>query len=761
MPTGGNNSTEIIIKLLMDTKDLTKGQSKLDGEMKKMKSKLTMSFGKQSKAAIHELTVAIKEFTEAVKKSAGVVATSEKKKQAEFKHTNTEIDAQKKKIEGLGKFAQSRTGKFLTAFAAGAGIGGLSKGLTAQGMGSFAGRMVSRGASSILGFAMSGFSQAYNTYVQYGQAQAGMIGLGNRRQMSAGARGAGRARGSRLGYSMIDTAGQAPGIARASGNLGAVYQAQQFARATGMDVGEVGGYMGMVRQAGYGFGGTTRAGAHTATGTGTTDTSGSKILEKVVAAGIYSGIERARLPEFMQGVAGITGAAGGKAAGRVDVTGIAAFQALLGSSGNAGFQGARGAAVGQQLMGATVAPGGGEAGQSMMLQALGFGKPGGQTSYYDALKSQQQGMQKPENVAAMFKEVYSQLGVAGAGGGGKNQQEANIALNEMTGLSLDQIEKLGDIFNSGKSAEEQMKAVKDQLQKSEPIEKQALRQMTDFGGTAVRIAGKTDTLIGIGAKTAPMFEKIEKWQLGALKWMADGFPAMTKWLEKIYILMLQLSEFFLKDDKKRLDDLMKNQDKTLAELNKKYKSGTLAEQAETSGRMVANTQLTRALGMAEAVRKIAAGVGGGVALKDILAGNTVQAYMKNAKEVMSIHKAGSAAAPAGGSWDYTPEQVRAMANAATAGLTEQQRATEARQMVVAQRSAAAVAFAQSVDPRLGGAKNLETKVKGFTDVIEGRADEATTRTVIETLKQIAKHTEPAPVAGKSRRKVKITGHAGE
>jgi hypothetical protein len=398
----------------------------------------------------------------------------------------------------------------------------------------------------------------------------------------------------------------------------------------------------------------------------------------------------------------------------------------------------------------------------MMLQALGFGKPGGQTSYYDALKSQQQGMQKPENVAAMFKEVYSQLGVAGGGGGGKNQQEANIALNEMTGLSLDQIEKLGDIFNSGKSAEEQMKAVKDQLQKSEPIEKQALRQMTDFGGTAIRIAGKTDTLIGIGAKTAPMFEKIEKWQLGALKWMSDALPAISKWLEKIYVLMLQAIELFTPEkDKKKLADLMANQDKTLADLNKKYKSGTIAEQAETSGRMAANTQLTRALGMAEAVRKIAAGVGGGVALKDILAGNTVQAYVKNAKEVMNIHKAGSAAAPAGGSWDYTPEQVRAMANAATGGLTEQQRATEAKQMALAQRSVTAMAFAQSIDPKLGGVKNLETKVKGFTDVIEGRADEETTRTVIETLKQIARHTAPAQVAGKSRAKAKLSGHAGE
>ena len=597
----GNNTTEIILQLKLEMKDLQKQQKQFATELKKI-TKQVESLSSKVKGGSKDQTRAIDEVTKSAKKQSNEFAASEKKRRSEYKQTNNEVDRQKKKLHELGQVTQGRFGRFLTAFTAGAGVGGLRRSFSAAGFGSLLGRGISRGVGAIMGFGLSGIQQAYQNYVQYGMAQAGMVGLGSAAQLRTGRMLAGRARGARLGYSMIDTAQQAPGIARATGNLGAVYKAQQFARATGMDVGEVGGYMGMLRQAGYGFGGVTRPGGVDYNAKRmTADRSGTKVLEKVVAAGIYSGIERARLPEFLQGISGTTQAAGGRTTRRVDVEGIAAFAAMLGRSGLPGLQGARGMATMQQAMQATVTPGGGEAGQAMMLQALGFGKPGGQTTYYEALKQQQQGMQRPENVVAMFQEVYKQLGVAGGGGAGKVQQEANLALSEMTGLSLQQVEDLGEILNSGKSAEEQMAAIKEQLKSAEPIEKQALQQMKDFGGTASRIAGKIDTLIGYGAKAAPMIEKIEKWQLKALGWLVDAFPAISKWLEKIYNLILSIAEAFLPT---KFQDILANISKSTEELKKKYGKGTLAEQADLAKQMSERQAAGKAAIVAETIQRM-------------------------------------------------------------------------------------------------------------------------------------------------------------
>jgi hypothetical protein len=526
-----NNTNDIILRLRLEMKDLQKQQKIFGAELSKMKKQVE-SLTAQFKNSSKEQTKAIEETTKAVKKSADEFKNTEKRKQDEFKKTNKEVDAQKKKLQELGKFAQSKTGRFITGFAAGAGIGGLGKGITAQGAGSFIGRGISRGIGGVANFAMQGFSNAYQSYLQYGQAVGGLVGLGTPGQMRAGKRAAGGAGGARLGYSMIETAQQAAGVGRATGNIGAVYKAQQAARATGMDVGEVGGYMGMIRQAGYGFGGMAQGPG----GQQQVGQTGPKQLEKIIAAGMASGIEKARLPEFLQGVAGITQAAGARTAGAVNVQGIAAFQAMLGKSGKSGFQGARGAAVTQQLMQATVTPGGGEAGQSMMLQALGFGKPGGQTSYYDALKRQQQGMQRPENVMAMFKEVYSQLGATGKGGSAKVQQEANIALSEMSGLSLDQVEKLGDIFNSGQNTEKQLEEMKKEIEKAEPIDKQALKEMKKgFGGTVQYLAGISDMTVAIGSKVAPFMMEMAKLQLKALNWLANQLPKVIDWLKELYM----------------------------------------------------------------------------------------------------------------------------------------------------------------------------------------------------------------------------------
>lgn len=637
MPGAGGNGPDITIKMILDTKGLTQGSGKLDSELKKLKAKFTLSLGKQSKQAIADLVKSLKGLSEAFKSSSGVVVKEEKKKQDAFEATNKKIEDQKKKLSVLGKLAQGGS-KFGKALAAGAGVGGLTRAVTPEQIGSFIGRMISRSISGVANFAITGATQAYQTYMQYGAAQGQLVGLGTRAQLRGGAREAGKARGARLGFSMIDTAQQAAGIGRATGNIGAVYRAQQAARATGMDVGEIGGYMGMVRQAGYGFGGMAMGPGGQMQQVGQ---SGPKQLEKIIAAGMLSGIEKSRLPEFMQGMSGIVGAAGARAAGAVDTSSIAAFASLLGKSGQPGFQGARGMNVAQQLMQATVTPGGGEAGQAMMLQALGFGKPGGETPYYEALRRQQQGMQRPENVAAMFKEVYSQLGVVGAGGRGPGQQEANIALNELTGLSLEQVETAGDILNSGKSAEEQMAAIKKLMEEAEPIEKQSLKAMKEFGGIASYIAGKTDQLIGIGSKWAPIFQEIDKVQRDVLLKLSQLLPGIIEWLKKIYV-QIQAGLEMLKPNEKQFEEFLKRQRETMGQLEKRYKTGTFIESQGVAKQAYVQAQSTKARSYAFAAEKIVEGLAGptGVtSVVELVSGRFLENQIERAKQAVGIARA--------------------------------------------------------------------------------------------------------------------------
>jgi hypothetical protein len=534
-----DDKTQVLIELKLQVKELKKQMDEAKDQFKDLKKTIEKSMGgKQFKELISALT----ELTRAQKTAAQNFTREEKKKQTAAEGTTNALKKQTKEAKGLVGLMDKTlkrmgpAGRFMGGMGAGMGMGALRKPVTARGAGAAVGRGVSAGIGGAAQFFMSGISSAYQQYLSYGQAVGGLVGMGTPGQMKRGLKGAGGLGGAALGYDAIQTAQQARGVGRATGNIGAVYRAQQFGRGYGLDVGEATGYMGMIRQAGYGFGGMARGGGQGGPGAmGAVDNRGTRELTKIMEAGMVSGIEKARLPEFLQGVGNITQQVGGRVSGKVNVGGIAAFQALLGTTGKAGFQGARGAAVGAQLGQAIQRPGGGEAGQTMMLQALGFGKPGGERGYYEALKMQQQGMDRPETVMDMFSEVYSQLGQKGAGGTASVNQEANLALSEMTGLSLDQIETMGDLLNSGKSQEEIMAGIKEQMENAEPIEEKSRKEMKKgFGGVVSYLAGITDQQIAIGNQFGPMFMKMQQLQLKALRVMAEYLPKVVEWLQESY-----------------------------------------------------------------------------------------------------------------------------------------------------------------------------------------------------------------------------------
>jgi len=368
--------------------------------------------------------------------------------------------------------------------------------------------------SGLLGMLIGGIQQGYQTHLQVGQAMAPLAGMGAR----PGQIGIGKGIG--MGYGPSQTYRHAAGVGRATGDPGAVTLAQQFAMGGGgMDVGEATGIMGSLRQAGVGFSGKEN------------QESAAKLLGQMVEGGIITGLEKARLPEYLKGVASMAQTMGGRQTGKVDVGSIANTLSYLGRI--PGMQGQRGVNLMQTLDQSIRSPGGGEAGQQVMLQAFGFGKPGGETSYYDAMKRQQRGAQGAggaQNIMDVFKELYSQYGVVGGGGSTQQQQEANLAINTaMPGLNLDMIEGIGDMINNGENQEEILKKIAEATKAFKPIEDRVVDAINEgFSSVAKRIAGQEAKSAGIGAKAAKLVEDVQDLQYKILqelvKIMKENLP---------------------------------------------------------------------------------------------------------------------------------------------------------------------------------------------------------------------------------------------
>jgi hypothetical protein len=342
----------------------------------------------------------------------------------------------------------------------------------------------------------------YGAYTDYLTGLGGLAGTGARYSQARGLRGA----GERYGYSAAQTIEQARGAAIATGQAGSVTKAQALSRATTLDIGQATSLMGALTRAGTGFGG--QAGVK-----------GNRELEKVISLGFRSGIDHARIPEFVKGVEQVLQLQGGRQGGVVAAGDYAYMLKAMGATGAAGLQGARGAAVLQQLNEAMVKPGGGEAGQALMLQAMGFGKPGGNTNYYEALRAQERGA-NPENVARLFAETRGQFG------GGEEQV---LALREMTGLGITQLEELRRAVQMmpGDKREAEIARI---LEESKPIDEQALSEMKEVGFHTKRIAELNNRLVNIGEDN---YEYIVKIQDAINTFLSVFIPPATAVLDKV------------------------------------------------------------------------------------------------------------------------------------------------------------------------------------------------------------------------------------
>jgi hypothetical protein len=453
-----------------------------------------------------------------------------------------EVTAQTKKqhillrdMSGMQKRMQERVAAFakkhpwLTASAR--GVSHVPR-MAARGVG-FIGRTAAALGSGILGFVMGGIQQAYGVHLGIQQAMGGVTGMGTLRGYKAGTRVSGVG-GGRLGYMQGQTWQHAAQVGRATGNIGAVYRAQQLARAGGgMDVGEAAGIMGQFRQGGIEFG-------NEAIGKGG---KGTKILERVIAAGMATGLEKARLPEYLHGVSQFVEMQGGRQTGVVDVKGITAGLNMI--MGMPGMTGKRGMDMAMKLDQMITSPGGGEAGQALALRAQGFGLPGGTADYYGAIKQQQRGLAGPggaQSLVNMIKQVYEEGGGnLKAGGKADINQQSNLMLSDISKLTLDQVESLADMIGQGKSLEEIEKKIEEAVKESGPIDKQALdATKKGFTDTLKRLAGIEKHQDDLGKAFQKPIEDIENFQWAALgevvkffnehkKEMYDSLKAMGDW----------------------------------------------------------------------------------------------------------------------------------------------------------------------------------------------------------------------------------------
>jgi hypothetical protein len=287
----------------------------------------------------------------------------------------------------------------------------------------------------------------------------------------------------------------------------------QIQRATAMDAGQTAGMMGIM----------TRAG-----GADFKTAQGRREFENMMKKSISSGLDHARMPEFLEAATSVVQTQARYRVGDVGTGDIASVLERFGQTGLSGLLGARGGAVAGALEAGFRAQGGSEAGRALMLRSQGFGKPGGTTSYYEASKALEKGLTE-ENLSKLLTETRQEFG------GGEKQI---LALQNMfPQLTKEQLEGVRKAFKEGDKAKIEQ-VVKD----AQPLEKQSLEAMKESGTYLKDIAElqKRDMVIGAAVK-----QDIETIRDEVNKVVMELLPSAVQALRLISELITGLYEFMV------------------------------------------------------------------------------------------------------------------------------------------------------------------------------------------------------------------------
>lgn len=334
--------------------------------------------------------------------------------------------------------------------------------------------------------------EGYQKYVQFGRSLGRTIGQGSDRNINYG-------RAQELAFSQQETIDQAYGAARSTGHLGAVRTAQETSRFYGGSVEEASGYMGALTRGGAGF---------NSTGGG----QGRTQLFRMLRDAISSGLDRSRVGEHLDAVAGAIEATGTSMAGDVSASNISGLLALIGSTGRSGFQGARGMNVLSQIDQGFKSGGRDDFSDARQLAAYGFGVPGQDTDYYTARRRRDQGifggqgMEGAQNLSAMLTH-FLETNVG-------NRQAAIIDAQDsglFGGLGIEQLEGLFDTFQRTGGDMNSMVAAIDDLRETQGSVEEQIRDNLKTGqaNIAQRVVDLDNRLLEIGRQVFPSITRIQ------------------------------------------------------------------------------------------------------------------------------------------------------------------------------------------------------------------------------------------------------------
>ncbi len=257
-----------------------------------------------------------------------------------------------------------------------------------------------------------------------------------------------------LGYSSLDVGQLRQGLMQAVGTddvgsrerkrLGALEQTVMGAeRGFGLEQSSSIGLFGAMRRSGQVFEGGDE---------------GTQALRKVIADAFVSGIEKTRLGEYLSGVESLLQSEQAHRPGPVGVEDLSRILGLLGGKAQPGLQGAYGAQALAQLSQGIRAPGGGDAGRSIMLLGLR------RASYTRTLAGMEEGA-TPENLTRLYQHMHRTYGLRGEPGAPVSE-EAALRLSQMTGLGISKLAGK-DFKDTGKVGEGSVLAMMQRLASGE------------------------------------------------------------------------------------------------------------------------------------------------------------------------------------------------------------------------------------------------------------------------------------------------------
>lgn len=371
--------------------------------------------------------------------------------------------------------------------------GGKGPGRFRRGVGKVGGAAAAIGGG-IIGFMLATAMGGYRKYTEHEKELGGMLGMADPKTIHHFNQG----QSARLGFSAMESSGHMKTMGRATGSM-APLELQQAMRSTGLGAGEAGDIFGTIRRGGAQF--TSKKGEQS---------QGAHMFSKMIAGGMQSGLERARLPEYFSGVQSLMKSQQSITSRDVTAGSFMKLMNVLGQTGLSGFRGQRGAGVLGQLDQAIKQPGGGDWGKAIAMRAMGFGQPGkAGISYFEAEKQREKGISDEKNVSALLEQYLKE-----AGG---DISEAALMFREGTGLKLQTSEDLLKIAAGDQPMEEKLANIGTKLEESKPLAEQTKDATKGSLVQLQHIASTANKSLKAGKKIAPAVRALERLQWDAFE----------------------------------------------------------------------------------------------------------------------------------------------------------------------------------------------------------------------------------------------------